>query len=361
VGLTVSKTEAGKRFAEALAIARSDADVPTGWVNHTERMHTARSASFTPMLGTALLAKATDRRVDAFALQEAASHRSYSARGLATGVLVPQCVLNGIDLRTGGAEPLNNSPFFREEKVGTHLKVHRLARGDLDALLEALTDADFLEGEDAVLAFAAFLRTRERLTEKPQVVDPGPGVLGVHELGEASRRFIGAKSEGGRRGQAFVAACLDLVFSDVTSGGIHDPDVKVPGDVLVGDGAEGVVLSAEAKQKTIDESTIALFVTRVAGAGIGRAIYAAFGTAQPQLDIERLETQALERHAVLLTVLTEPERLLQAALFWTSTPLSTALREFPTLLARRLVDFGCDPMTGEEWAAIVSASVGGAQ
>jgi hypothetical protein len=58
-----------------------------------------------------------------------------------------------------------------------------------------------------------------------------------------------------------------------------------------------------------------------------------------------------------LRVLTDPAQLLDSALFWSALPLTIALREFPTLLARRLVDFGCDPETGKEWAAIVSAKL----
>jgi hypothetical protein len=356
VGLAIDRAEAATRFAEALEIARSDAEVPEEWVARTERLHGAASGTFTPMLGTALLAKATDRRVDAFALQESASHKSYSARGLATSVLVPQCVLNGIDLRTRGAEPLNNSPFFREERVGTHLKVHQRARGDLDALMEALTAADFLEGDDAVMALAAFLRTRERLTVAPLVVDPGPGVLGVEALGAACRSFIEANPEGGRRGQAFVAACLDLVFADVRSGVINDPSVKVPGDVVVGDAGDDFTLLGEVKQKDVQEATIVQFASRVADAGVSRAIYAAFSARQPSLDVGRVEREALTRNGVLLRVLVRPEALLEAALLWTSLPTADALREFPTLMAKRLVDFNCDPASGEEWRAAVSGS-----
>jgi hypothetical protein len=354
MGLAVDRNKAALRFADAIALARSDAGLPEEWVGHTERMHAARSGTFTPMLGTALLAKATDRRVDAFALQEGAGHRSYSARGLATDVLVPQSVLSGIDLRTRGAEPLNNSPFFREERVGTHLKAHARAKGDLDALIEALTAADFLEGDDALAALAAFLRTRERLTETPVVVDPGPGILGVEALCAAAATFIGANTEGGKRGQAFVAACLDLVFADVQSGAVNDPDARVPGDVAVGDTAGTTTLAAEAKQKPVQPATILQFAARIAAAEIPRGLYAAFAKTQPRLDREMLELAALERHGVLLTILTRPEQLLQAALLWTPTDMATALREFPTLLAKRLVDFNCKTGSGAEWAAAVA-------
>lgn len=355
MGLTVNRTTAAARFAEALRIARSKAAVPKEWVHWTECMHDAKSATFTPMLGTALLAKATDDRIDTFALQEGASHKSYSARGLATEVLVPQSVLNGIDLRTRGAEPLNNSPFFREERVGTHLKVHQRARKDLDDLLKALTAADFLNAKQATKALAAFVRTRERLGEAPHVVDPGAGVLGVSALATATARLLAGKTEGGRRGQAVTASCLDLVFSDVQSGAINDPGARVPGDVLVGDGSGGFVLSAEAKQKVVSEATVLQFVSRVARAGIGRAIYAAFAASQPALDVDEIEQTALGRHGVIANVVTQPEDLLLATLLWTSVPIHQALAEFPRLVAQRLVDFGCVTATGDEWATLVAA------
>lgn len=86
------------------------------------------------MLGTALLAKATDRRVDALSIKAGRSHRGYSARELAKDVLVPAAMRHGVDLRTTGVEPLNNQPFFRYDRVSREMAVRPHVKPYLDYL-----------------------------------------------------------------------------------------------------------------------------------------------------------------------------------------------------------------------------------
>ena len=355
MGLRVDKAVAAKLFAEALELAQSDSELPAEWLEHTARL-AGSSKTFTSMLGTALLAKATNRQVSAFALQKSEGHKGYSARTLAKDVLVPQCVMNGIDLRTGGAEPLNNSPFYREERVSEHLTVKERDQPDLAALCEALAAADFLEGRNALEALAAFLRSRIELGERPAYVSPGSGVLSAVDLADATRRFIDADPEGGRRGQAFVAACLDLVFADIRAGAINDPSVRVPGDVLVPDRSGQITLSAEVKQKPVVASEILQFTGRLARTSVARGLYAALSTNQPPLDSRAIEARSLEDNGVLLTVISEPERLLHAALLWSGDSLDLCLARFPKAMGRLLVAFGCRAAASEEWAALFAES-----
>ncbi len=366
-GLTVSAEGAAERFEQALALARSATELPTEWLERSRRVGQAASSTFTPMLGTALLAKATDRRVDALALQQSASHRGYSARGLAKAVLVPLCVREQIDLRTKGAEPLNNSPFFREARVGTHLGIKERYRPELDYLVECLQRADFLEGQEGLEALAAFVRVRLEEGAGPAVVPLEEGTLSLPELAEAVTQFINANREGGRRGQAFVAACLDLVHPAVRSGAINDPSVHYPGDVVVlgpgrpavlatetGDAPAGpppaVVLAAEAKQKPVAGSEVLQFAEQLARHGVGKGFYAALEPSQPPLDAEELRAESQRRHGVVLRLLTTPAQLLAEAVQWSPLPLEEALSAFPALLQQRLVDFSCDPASTEIWA-----------
>jgi hypothetical protein len=99
------------RFGEAVALALAENwTLPAEWIERAEKVSAAKNMTFTPVLGTALLAKATDDSIDALSLREDAGHKGYSARSLAKEVLVPCCVRAGIDLRNKGAEPLNNQP-----------------------------------------------------------------------------------------------------------------------------------------------------------------------------------------------------------------------------------------------------------
>lgn len=71
-----------ERFLRALALARSDAMLPADWVERARKVGQSPSKTFIAMLGTALLAKATDSRVDPFALKTRKHRSAYSARSL---------------------------------------------------------------------------------------------------------------------------------------------------------------------------------------------------------------------------------------------------------------------------------------
>ncbi len=310
--------------------------------------------TFTPMLGTALLAKAVNRHVSAFALQESAGHKGYSARGLAKNVLVPRCVVNSIGIRTTGAEPLNNSPFFREKEVSRALGVSDRNRGDLEYLCALLAKADFLEGDDALRALAAFLRAREELTRKAPHVEVMIGDLSVRDVIERAAVFTLENAEGGRRGQAFVAACLDLAFDDVRSGLVNDPSVRVPGDALILEGGEPM-LSAEAKQKPVSEAEIRQFAARLAAARVAQGMYCAFHRNQPSLDAGRIANDVLKEHGVVMMIYSDPSDLLRTAILWCRLPIIDAMKAFSVSFARRLVDFGCSEETPSAWVDRLAA------
>ncbi|MUL41634.1 restriction endonuclease, SacI family [Streptomonospora sp. PA3] len=371
--LQVNKAKARENFLTALEQATSGGPLPEEWVERSRQVGRSSSMTHTPILGTALLAKATNRDVDALALQRNI-HRGYSARGLAKEVLVPLCVEHGIDLRTKGAEPLNNQPFFAQPKIIKELvpETDPTARKELEYLIACLEKADFLEGEDAVAALAAFLRVRIEDGDKATLLELEAGQLGLYELAQLSTEFINVNREGGRRGQAFVAACLDVMFpGKVRADAINDPSRRVPGDVAVeaavtssGDtiGAAdiaarpsaGIVLSAEAKQKPVTPSEVLQFVERLAAAGIDKGVYAALDPNQPDLGTRVLSQKSLERNGVLLQIVTEPRELLELAIQWSPKPIRESLHEFPQLLVLRLKDFHCGRNSQEEWAEMLA-------
>ncbi|MGW1760984.1 restriction endonuclease, SacI family [Streptomyces mirabilis] len=370
-----------QKFLEALALARSDEHLPSEWITRTRKVGQAKNGTNTPMLGTALLAKATNKLVNALALQTKV-HRGYSARGVAKNVLVPACVEHEIDLRTTGAEPLNNHPFYQQEMVVPSLipESKPVARAELEYLVECLQSADFLEDESALRALAAFLRVRIEDGNKATVLELDAGSLTLSVLSDLATDFININREGGRRGQAFVAACLDLVHPGmVYADSINDPSRNVPGDVAIKipPGAQGaaqdglfesdtpapvstadytVVLSAEAKQKAVSQSEILQFVERLAVAGIGKGLYVAVEPNQADLEPDKLTMLAQERNGILLEVVSDPKRLLATAIQWSPLPLAECLKRFPQLLVQRLKDFHCGKDSQQEWADMLAGA-----
>ena len=117
MGLKINKRRAREQLERSLKLARSSAELPSAWSERTQKVAQFEDKTCLVVLGTALLATATDDTVDALTLKSRAGNKAYSARGLAHEVLVPASIDHGFDLRTTGREPLNNQPFFYSDRV----------------------------------------------------------------------------------------------------------------------------------------------------------------------------------------------------------------------------------------------------
>lgn len=357
MGLRISREAATRTFLTALDLARSSASLPAEWIEITRKVAVARSKTFTPMLATALLAKATDHRVDAFALRSSAGHKAYSARSLAKEVLVPQCVAAGIDIRSTGAEPLNNQPFFYAKRVGLDINIHQAAREDLVYLCDCLAKADFLEGDDALHALAAFLRARIDATGEHEAVVVGGRRLTVGQLEDALDTFVTEDPDGGKTGQALGAAILDLVFGDVRTKRVNDPSVRWPGDagIFVEDELSEAV---EIRQKVVSTTDALLFAKHLQAARLHRGMILAFAQADDDLDVEALRQKAREVYKVELGVFFRPGALLREALRWSSRDVPLALDELPRRGMERLVAIEASQPRRQAWAAIFHEASG---
>ena len=73
---------AKNRFSDALELAKSNEELPVEWLESTRKISESPSRTFIAMLGTEILAKATDPRVDTFALKVRTFPNAYPARAL---------------------------------------------------------------------------------------------------------------------------------------------------------------------------------------------------------------------------------------------------------------------------------------
>lgn len=351
VGLTIDKEKAIERFAQALVLARAEGALPDEWLERTRKVSIAKNMTFTPVLGTALLAKATDDAVDALSLREDESHKGYSARSLAKEVLVPCCVRAGIDLRNKGAEPLNNQPFLRAARVSTSLKVKSNAVADLEYLCDTLQRADFLRDRGALEALAAFLRVRIAASGKPTSIELGPGVLDLPGLLNAVNSYVEGDSEGGKVGQALATAILELAFAKVRTKKINDPSSKWPGDVGAFDG-ETQIMSAEVKQRPFSPEEILLFAQRLREAELHRGFVVAFAQEGSPLDLDEIRFHARRLYQVELWVFTEAGDLLEEAIRYAPRDVRLSLARFPRDVLARMEELEVSPARMKEWAAL---------
>jgi len=338
------------RFKDALALARSQEDLPQEWILRTSKVGQAPSKTFIAMLGTALLAKATDQRVDPFSLKTRDFATAYSARALCKDVLVPGAVGAGVHLGTTGREPLNNQPFFRYERVGLDMRVHRSMRSHLDYLCQSLGAMIALDATQALLALAAFLRVR--IAEAP-VKAPQLAVERAYSIGELISIvsvFVTTDPENGKRGQALVAACLDVVFDDVRTRRVNDPSRHWPGDVVVFQG-ERVLLAVEVKQRPASDTEILQFVERCAQMGVRRAAAALLDPAQPELHLDADREESWRNQGVQLSVFETAGEVIEGALTWSRMSVEEVVEAFPQRMASRLEELEVSRRALAGWAA----------
>jgi len=351
--LRIDRVAATERLNQALQLSEQSSRLPPEWIERSRCISQAASGTFVPVLGTALLAKATDPRVDPTTLKSRASDRAYSARGLAKDVLAKCCKQAGIDLGTGGDEPLNNQPFLSAERITLDLNVHQNVRADFAYLVETVRKIDSLDADQALAALSAFLRVRRDVPPSVEV-DLSGRTVDLLELLQRTSAFVGADPEGGKRGQAFIAATLGLVFEEVRTKLVNDPSRGWPGDVGVIQGRHAT-LAAEVRQKPVGGEDVLGFVSRCARRDIRRAVVAALAGNQLPLPIAELQAKAWRDHGVSLTVWLSVEQVLQAALVLTHLSVPDALLKFPRLMLERLRELRVSREGLTAWAAVFSS------
>ena len=118
----------------------------------------ANLKSYIAALGNAMLAKASNQRVDVFSLKAGdKSTGAYDARRPAEKVLYPASTKHQFSLGTSGPQPLNNQPFFREYRITSAMTVRGHAKPVLGVLLKLLHEVQQCRQDEAIRALAAFI------------------------------------------------------------------------------------------------------------------------------------------------------------------------------------------------------------
>lgn len=335
MGITLDYQAARRRLEQAAELARSDSSLPEEWISRARRVRTLSSITFTPALGTGLLAKSLRQDVDALAIKEAYSASSYSARSLAHRVLVPAAQELGFDLRAKGREPLNNQPFFRYDHLNEVERV--LNPVEFNYLRECLEAANQLTPEQAFLALAAFLRVCFESVKDAGAIELEGPLKGLPELVSMIEQFLAADTEGGKRAQAFVAAVMELAFpeEEVRTRRVNDPSRQFPGDVHVMV-ANTPIAAVEVRAKPVLPVEVTHFTSGLPEAGILRGILAVFADEHQALPSKELEDREWAERGVFLTIFESIAEMTRSAIAWSPLPLDLFLKRFPGVYARRL-------------------------
>lgn len=296
--------------------------------------------SYVAALGNAMLAKASNSRIDVFSLKASdKSPGAYDARRTAERVLVPASQLHRFSLGTTGAQPLNNQPFFRAHRIDSTMTVRPDARAMLTELIALLHELQQCRGEEATRALAAFVEVRRGYVPAYASAVGETGFSTWIQLAEAVRAFVSERSEGGARAQASVGGLLDVLYGPdrVRVGKRNEPDRQMAGDVGVRGEAETYFSVFEVRDKNVPPHAVIALATKAAEWAVGRATLVAVDPAQEPLDTAAMRTQARQMGVDLRIFIGWPA-IIDTIVFATAVPESAAVILAASMIRTRLIE-----------------------
>lgn len=355
MGITLDRREMALQLERAVRIAEDPHEVlPVEWVERTEHMAGCPSRTYVAALGVALLAKATDERIDALTVKRKVSANAYSMRG-AAAVLAGNASLYGYHLGVTGPEPLNNQPWFHGERIDQFKIEDKEVEPFQNNLVRYLRELNGYDRPRALMALATFIRVRQKFAAQLGAAQSNleaAGLPGFSRLVSITEEFIRANPEDGRRGQALVAAVLDLAHDEVHLSGIHDPR---PRDVAVLRGGEDL-LYVEVKQKPVDADIVDHLARGAKEAFVDKALLVALAPDQQPLDRESARRSADATHGVLTLVYETVAELLTQVTIHSSLSASEIAERLPTTYLRRMQEHGVSEDGQRRWVDLCAGA-----
>lgn len=157
--------EEAARLAEDISVL-SEPEVMI-WINRVRAFSAICDSTglgtYVAVLGTMMIAKAVNARVDVFSLRlQDDSPGAFGARSVAERSLLPASRRYQFDLGARGPQPLNNQPFFRSLRINQHMAVRESARPVLNELIALLHELTRATPTEAVRALASFIHIRRQ-------------------------------------------------------------------------------------------------------------------------------------------------------------------------------------------------------
>lgn len=314
-----------------------------------------KARTYLAPLAAGLIARSMYDAADATALRTDAGPGGYSAPTV-WRAFYEFAGRHGLDIRGLGPAALNNNPFLNKSHVRDDWPGVRDATA-LTWLARLLDRANEMSKEEARQALAVLIQQRREKGGEPDVLAPRRGDAASSDftrLAMAAARFAAEESEGGRRGQALVAACLSLIYDRVESEKVNDPSRRHPGDVR---GYRGSLLAcyAEAKQKSVSAVEVRRFVRLVAGTGCSLSVYAALADAGKGSELARAGDEEAAALGLLSVVYVDGWLLARDCAAWSTQPLATVTARFDAAFLLWLETLGVAPGSITAWTAIRDA------
>ena len=338
----------------AIQIARSDQELPRTWLRRLSDLDQLKSnRTFIAALGAALLARATNENIDCFTHKSDQGQHSYQLRPVAEFLAKHNKGRYHLG-STSEKNPVNASTLIKSDRRLNELKNIK-AKETYALFVDCLSTLNEHTEDEALLAFAAFLRLRMQVAETAEAearrLGSGGAKLSLDELVEATDLFVCEDPEGGRRGQAFVAALLDCVYPGVELQKINSPH---PGDVRVV--RSGVThLAVEVKQVEVTDETGINLAREALAMGAEAALLVAIGRKQRPLNREHIVHTAIRKFGVAVAVAHTIQELVTLVAAMSGGRTRHILEKLPNAYLRRLIEHDSSTAGRARWCALMTA------
>jgi hypothetical protein len=356
VPITLHAEELAHTLERAYVLAISKQKLPATWTSRADQLSESPSVAFIAAVGSVLLAKATTPAIDAFVIQSReGSAGAFNLRAAATALGAKKRAF-GYDIGSSSdRDPINHGTLVGSTRWDVALdRIREDHKPFFQLILTWLVDVNQMTKDDATKALAAYLRVRRSAgfsalaQEIPQALTKVPK---LSDLVSVLDGFVGADPEGGARGMALVAAAYRAAGFEVALPSRNDPR-RI--DIAIKRGGE-MVIAAEVKQVSTDESTANTLAEDAAAAQVSRALLAVLRPgALVSFDRAAVVRRAERSQDVVLRVTHGARELLHEALGAGDTGLADSCAVLPRLFAEALVDIRVGKPTLETWMAIAS-------
>lgn len=308
---------------------------------------------------TGLIAKASDPQVNPLCLQSAddlGEAGRYNPAGV-WPIFYERAVKAGVATNGLKSAPHNNATYFKMGETMLRMPISKNKRTieyvanvyDWLSELDQMTSADVQAALDAFLVEVPDLSTVSALEmEATRIIRPEDAFVALEE-------FINADTENGRRGQAFMAACLELNHgTDVeTPQSVNDPSRNSLGDATLrtSEKLQGI----EAKQKIVTASDIR-GTAKDLGNKVNDAtlIYGALVNGLDAKPLARHWREITKATGVLTVIHDDPATALRDAIIATGRPFTPTLADFCSRYHERLAYVGVKEATLAEWLQVAA-------
>jgi hypothetical protein len=339
---------------QAFLLANSKSALPSKWLQRAERLADSPSVAFIAAVGSVLLAKATDPRIDAFVIQEReGSAGAFSLRGPAK-VLGLKRHAYGYDIGSSSdRDPINHGTLIGSTRWDVALqRITARHKPFFQVILQWLSEVNSLDKQQALEALAAYVRVRQAvapgaaLSQLPATLAEVPALSDLIEVLEG---FVAADSEGGGRGMALAAAVFRAAGLEAGLPSRHDPRrIDIP---IKRDGR--LIIACEVKQEETTEAVAVTLARDAASAGARRALLAVLRpgvlvTFNAPAVIQRAEHE----HGVVLRLTDGVRQLVHEAVIAGPNDPDTLCSKLPHAFGDALREIRVKESSIETWVAI---------